>query len=194
MVMNYYQKLEETLIQIGLKIAKRGEGAIFVVGKAKYHTMIEQTVPKFRVIDNPKLVESLGMIDGAVIISSDGFVEAYGAKLKSTYVLNNYGTRHSAAFSASKGDNMVILVSEEDKKVKIIRNEKLIMQIDALERNVDQQVGRVINILESIGAGAIGSIGTGLLVPTLAFSFIPGVLVFGSAYYFGRTLHERLKN
>ena len=30
------EKLEETLIQVGLRIAKRGEGALFVVGDVKY--------------------------------------------------------------------------------------------------------------------------------------------------------------
>ena len=34
------KKIEETLIQIGLRIAKRGEGALFVVGDVKYKPLV----------------------------------------------------------------------------------------------------------------------------------------------------------
>ena len=49
------KKLEETLIQVGLRIAKRGEGALFVVGDVEYKPLVDQNVPPFRVVDNPKL-------------------------------------------------------------------------------------------------------------------------------------------
>jgi hypothetical protein len=186
-----YKKVEEILIQIGLRIAKRGEGALFVVGKVKYEPLIEQSIPKFKAIENPKLLESLGLIDGAVIIDKSGFVEAYGVRIKSNKIFKNYGTRHAAALGASKGDNLVVLVSEEDKKVKILRNEKLIMQIDALQRNVEKSVHGAVNLLESVGAGTIGAIGSSLLVPTIGIAFLPGILVFGSAYYLGKILHDR---
>ena len=66
------KELQETLIQVGLKIAKRGEGALFVVGKAKYKPLVNQTVLPFKVTENPKLLESLAIMDGAVIIDKDG--------------------------------------------------------------------------------------------------------------------------
>jgi hypothetical protein len=184
-------KLEETLIQVGLRIAKRGEGAIFVVGKTKYQPMIEQTIPKFLATNNPKLLESLALIDGAVIIDKQGYVCAYGVKIKSNKIFKNYGTRHSAALGASD-KNFVVLVSEEDKKLKILRNGKLIMQIDSLQKNIEKSVDGAVNLLESVGAGAIGTIGTSLLVPTLGISILPGILVFGSAYYIGKILHNKL--
>jgi len=46
-------------------------------------------------------------------------------------------------------------------------------------------------MLESIGAGALGTIGTGLLLPTLGIALIPGILVFGSAYYLGKLLTKK---
>ena len=51
---------------------------------------------------NPKLLESLALIEGAVIINKNGFLESYGAMIKSTRTLKNFGTRHSAAISSSK--------------------------------------------------------------------------------------------
>ena len=110
------KKLEETLIQVGLRIAKRGEGALFVVGEVKYTPLINQSVPPFKASENPKLLESLALMDGAVILNKKGFVTAYGVKIKSTKVFKNFGTRHSAAISAATGENIVVIISEEDKK------------------------------------------------------------------------------
>ena len=39
------KKLQELLIQVGLRIAKRGEGALFVVGSTEYKPLIKQQVP-----------------------------------------------------------------------------------------------------------------------------------------------------
>ena len=50
-----------------------------------------------------------------------------------------------------------------------------------------------MNVLESIGAGTIGTIGTSLLVPSLGIALLPGIIVFGSAYYLGKLLHGKIK-
>jgi len=190
---NDFKKLEETLIQVGLKIAKRGEGALFVVGEIKYSPLVNQSIPPFKAIENTKLLESLALMDGAVIINKKGFVMAYGVRIKSTKVLKNFGTRHSAALSAAVGDNLVVIVSEEDKKVRILRKGKMIMQIDALQRNVEQNVSDAVKVLETVGAGTIGTIGTSILLPALGISFLPGVIFFGSAYYLGKEIKKRLR-
>ena len=186
-----FKKLEETLIQVGLRIAKRGEGALFVVGEVKYKTMIKQSVPPFKAIENPKLLETLALIDGAVIMDKNGMVRAYGAMIKSTSVFKNYGTRHSAAISAAKGDNFVLIISEEDRKLRILKHGKMIMQIDALQKDVEKQVDKVVIALETVGAGTIGIIGTSLLLPGLGLAFLPGVVIFGSAYYLGKFLGKK---
>ncbi len=188
------KKLEEEIIRIGLKIAKRGEGALFVIGQIDYNPLVTQSVPPFKVVENPKLLESLALMDGAIIIDENGFMRSYGVMVKSTKTFLNFGTRHSAAMTASKGNNIAILVSEEDKKVRIFRDEKMIMQIDALEKNVEQSVSNAVNLLESVGAGALGAIGTGILVPTLGLAMLPGIVIFGSAYYLTKLLTNKFKN
>jgi len=190
---NDFKKLEETLIQVGLRIAKRGEGALFVVGEVEYSPLINQSVPPFKAIENPKLLESLALMDGAVIINKKGFVSAYGVKIKSTKILKNFGTRHSAGISAAKGDNLVVIISEEDKKVKILKKGKMIMQIDALQKNVEQNVSYAVKILESVGAGAVGTIGTSLLFPPLGIALLPGIIFFGSAYYIGKMIKKKFE-
>jgi len=188
------KEIEETLIQVGLRIAKRGEGALFVVGEVKYDTLVDQNVPSFLITKNPKLLESLALMDGAVVIDKFGMMTAYGAKIKSNKTFKNFGTRHSAGMSAAINNNLVVVVSEEDKKIRILRHGKMIMQIDALQKNVEQSVPHAVDLLESVGAGALGAIGTGLLIPTLGITLIPGIVVFGSAYYLGKLLTKRFKN
>lgn len=183
--------MEETLIQVGLRIAKRGEGALFVVGKVEYKPLVDQTVPPFEVSKNPKLLESLALMDGAVIINHKGFMEAYGVKIKAKKVLKNFGTRHSAALSSSVGDNLVVVISEEDKKIRILKKGKMVMQIDALQKDVEKSVSGAVKVLESIGAGTIGTIGASLLVPTVGLALLPGVVLFGSVYYLGRFLRKK---
>ncbi|MBS3088543.1 DNA integrity scanning protein DisA nucleotide-binding domain protein [Candidatus Pacearchaeota archaeon] len=189
----FEKELQETLIQVGLRIAKRGEGALFVVGEVKYKLLVDQDVPPFNVTKNPKLLESLAIMDGAVIIDSDGKMKAYGAMIKSTRTFKNFGTRHSAGISASKKGNLVVIISEEDKKVRVLKEGKMILQIDALQKGVEKSVPQAVNLLESIGAGTLGAIGTSILVPTLGITLGPGILVFGSAYYLTKILSQKLR-
>ena len=182
------KKIQELLITVGLRIAKRGEGALFVVGEVEYKPLMDQQVPSFNALKNPKLLESLALMDGGVILNKEGIVTAYGVMVKSKKAFKNFGTRHSAGLSASKGDNLVVIVSEEDRKLRILKNGKMIMQIDALQKNVEQSVPQAVNLLESLGAGTVGAIGTGLLVPGLGIALVPGIVVFGSAYYLAKIL------
>jgi hypothetical protein len=187
------KKLEELLLEVGLKIAKRGEGALMVIGDVEYKPLVDQQVPSFNVFENPKLLESLALMDGAVILDNEGNMKAYGVMIKSRKTLKNFGTRHSAGISASKKGNTVLVVSEEDKKIRILKNGKMIMQIDALQKGVEKSVPEAINILESIGAGTLGTIGTSILAPTLGIALLPGIVLFGSAYYIAKNVKKWAK-
>jgi len=189
---NKNKKLEEVLIQVGLRIAKRGEGALFVVGETKYTPLIDQSVPPFKASNNPKLLESLALMDGAVIINKKGFVIAYGVRIKTTKIFKNFGTRHSAAISSATGDNIVVIVSEEDKKVRVMKKGKTVMQIDALQKNVEKDVSKAVKVLETIGAGTVGAVGTSILFPPLGVAILPGIVIFGSAYYLGKLIQKKI--
>lgn len=188
------KKLEEVLVQVGLRIAKRGEGALFVVGDIEYKVLIDQTVPPFKVMDNPKLLESLALMDGAIIIDNNGLLKAYGAMIKSTTTFKNFGTRHSAGLTASKKKgNLVVLISEEDRKIRVLKDGKMVMQIDALQKNVESSVNEAVNILEGVGAGTIGAIGTSILAPTAGIALLPGIILFGSGYYLIKLLSKKIR-
>jgi len=90
-----------------------------------------------------------------------------------------------------KKGNLVVVISEEDRKLRILKDGKMIMQIDALQKNAEKSISKVVNILESIGAGTIGTIGTSLLVPALGIALLPGIIVFGSAHYLIKLLLKK---
>ncbi len=192
-----FMKLDEEIIKILLKIAKRGEGALIIIGNVKYKPLVEQNVPSFNIIKNPKLFESLALMDGAVILDKRGNMVSYGVKVESKKVLRNYGTRHSAALSASFiKNNTSFVLSEEDRKIRVFKKGKIVMQIDTLEKGIEKKVSEISHILEGIGVGTLGTIGAGIIAGSVGFAgitFIPGVIVFGGAYYLIKKLKESSK-
>jgi DNA integrity scanning protein DisA with diadenylate cyclase activity len=179
--------IEETLIKIGIEIAKKDEGALFVItNKGKYKKLLKQKIEPFSIFEKGanKLLLSIAMIDGAIIINKEGRVVEYGAKIDSKKVFRGYGTRHSAAYSASlEKDTIAILVSQEEKKIKIFKEGKIIVQIDALQKGVEKQIPKVNSLLESIGVGTLSTIGVSTLAPALGITILPGIILFGAPYY-----------
>jgi DNA integrity scanning protein DisA with diadenylate cyclase activity len=191
---NNFKKIEEVILNVAVEIAKSGEGALFVIGSdVKYEKLLKQKFESFSVFSNGarKLLKSLGTIDGAVIIDKQGRVLEYGVMIKGTKAFVGYGTRHAAAMTASKNKNTVILCSEEEQKVKIFKDGRYIMQIDALQKNVEKSVPKISTTLESLGAGFLGTLGVASLVPALGIALIPGVLVFGGSYFAIKKIMEK---
>lgn len=192
---NSFKKIEEVILNAAIDIAKNGKGALFVIGSnVKYEKLLKQRLEPFSVFSKgaEKLLKSLGTIDGAVIIDKKGKVIEYGVMIKGTKAFVGYGTRHAAAMTASKNNNIVILCSEEEQKVKIFKDGKYVMQIDALQKNVEKSVPRISTTLESLGAGFLGTIGVASLAPALGIALIPGVLVFGGSYFAIKKIIEKL--
>jgi DNA integrity scanning protein DisA with diadenylate cyclase activity len=191
-------RVEEKIIKMAIEIAKEKEGALFVIvtGKSpKYALLVKQTVNQFNILDrrDDKLLKSLAKIDGAVLISKSGIMLAYGAMIKSNKIYKGFGTRHAAAISASQYKNICILVSEEQQKIKLFRNGKYLMQIDALEKDIEKRITKITELFETFGAGLIGTIGASVLVPALGVALIPGVIIFGGGYYALKKIINKVK-
>lgn len=189
-------KIEEKLIHVALKLARRGEGGLFVLvlgKKPEFKNLVKQNIKSFNVTEtkNEKLVESLATIDGAVIINDEGKLVAYGAMIKNSLPFRGFGTRHAAAITASQNGNTAILSSEEERKVKIFKDGRYIMQLDALEKNIDKKIPAVSKFFESVGAGFLGTLGVATLLPGLGVTIIPGVIIFGGSYYALRSLLDK---
>ena len=194
--MKKINEFEKVVIDVALKIARSGKGCLIVIKKneVKYDLLIKQDVKPFDIVKEQRRLETLALIDGACIVDLDGNLIAYAAKIKNTKVFPNYGTRHAAAYTASLNNNTSILASEEDRKIRIFKNGKLVMQIDALEKGIEKKTGEIVTLLESVGVGSIAAIGTTLLAPALGITIIPGIIVFGSAYYLAKMLLKKENN
>ncbi len=180
------EKIQEKILKIAIEIVKDGKGALFIIGdNLKYEKMYEQKLSPFGIFDRgaEKVLKGLAVIDGAVIIDKKGNVKDYGVMIKKTGAVIGYGTRHAAALTGSMNNNISILCSEEERKVKIFKNKKFVMQIDALQKDIEKNVPKISTLLESLGAGFVGTIGAVTLAPTLGIALIPGVLIFGGSYF-----------
>jgi DNA integrity scanning protein DisA with diadenylate cyclase activity len=190
------KQIEEKVLNISVALARKGEGALFIIGEnVNYSLLVKQTFSKFNIFDSgaEKILKSIATIDGSVIMDREGNILAYGAMIRKTIPFPGYGTRHAAAITASKKNNVAILCSEEEHKVKIFKNGKLIMQLDALQKNIEKDIPRVTSIFESIGAGLVGTIGTAALAPALGITLIPGVIVFGAGYFAIKAIIKKVK-
>lgn len=188
------QDIEEKIIKISLEIAKNGEGCLFVIGdNISYDDLIKKNAIKLNIFEKgaEKILKGLAVIDGAVIIDKKGNLVAYGAMIKKAKPFLGFGTRHAAGMTASKNGNISILASEEERKVKIFKEGKYIMQMDALQKGVIKSASTASKILESTGAGFLGTIGTVTLAPTFGIALIPGMIIFGGSYYAIKSLLEK---
>ena len=194
MVSEKLSRLEEELIKIGITIAKKNEGALFLIGDHIPHKkLIHQKVNKFNIFKAgaKKLLLSLSMIDGAILINKKGTVYQYGAKVPSNKVYKGFGTRTSAGYSMSfRKDTTAILVSQEEKKIKLFKQGKILFQIDALEKNVEKEVSELNILLQTLGVSSVPTVigASGLL--TVNVPIATGILVFGVPYYLYKRFME----
>jgi DNA integrity scanning protein DisA with diadenylate cyclase activity len=188
--------VEKKLLEIAIELAKKGEGALFIVGsEVEYEVLLKQTIPPFSIFDSgaDKLLKSIATIDGAIVLDKAGNVMAYGAMIKKSKPFLGYGTRHAAALTGSKNKRIAILSSEEERKVKIFRDGKFVMQMDALQKNIEKEIPKVASFLEAIGAGLLGTVGATVLVPAVGVALLPGVIIFGASYYALKSIIKHLK-
>lgn len=179
--------LNEEIIKMLLEIAKDKKGALIVVGNCPYDPLIRQRINPFKISDDPKLFKSLAEEDGAMILDSKGFVQAYRVKVEANKVLKGFGTRHSAGYSVSFCRNTTsYLVSEEDNLIRIFKKGKMV-EIDPKKIiNKKEETSAIVKILEEIGAGTLTSLSSIMVLSyssaVISFTTIPGVIIFGGTF------------
>lgn len=189
-------KVELSLIKIGVDIARKGEGALFVVGDhVAYRELLKQKFIPFNMFDegSRKVLISLATIDGAVLLNKKGIVYGCGAMIYTKRSFSGYGTRHAAACSASlEGKATAILVSEEEKKVKVFKRGELFLQVDALDKHVKENIGEINRVLQSIGFASVPSLLSTAGIISFTLPIASSILIFGVPYYiFKRYLEVR---
>lgn len=189
------KKIEELIIQICVKIGKEGHGALIVLdGNPQYKELVNQDFKPFYIESNPKLLQSLALTDGAVLINK-GIVKAFGVMIERSNqpILQNYGTRHQAGVSASLSGSTCFVVSEEDRKVRIMKKGQIVMQLDCLDKDIEKNIGKATTILESAGVGAVATYSLGALGFITGLTMGSGIIVFGTTYYLINLLGDEIK-
>src|SRR3989344_797017 len=98
------KKVHDAVLYIAKEMAKKREGALFVIGpKNKFKKLYEPLFPQSRIKHKvyykgmDEVLTKLATLDGAVIISNKGSILAYGARLKRSRAVKGFGTKHAAA-------------------------------------------------------------------------------------------------
>jgi hypothetical protein len=86
-----------------------------------------------------------------------------------------------------KEGNIVYVISEEDTKIRIFKEGKLILEIDGKQKDIEKKIPEINKIIESVGWGTLGTIGMGLLAPAIGVVITSGITIFvvstGVAYF-----------
>ena len=195
------KKIEKVILDTAIKLAKQGIGSltVFNVGnKVDYDNLFEIDLKEFNILDSIRQYEVLAAVDGAVIVDENGIVKSYCAMIKDAKPYKQFGTRHAAAYTASMNNNIAILSSEEDHKVRAFKDGKLIMQLDSLEKGIEQKTEQAVNMFESIGVGFASYSTAALIGIPMGITILPGVILFGTGYaimkYIIKHIEEDHKN
>ena len=185
--------VEKVCIDVAMEVAKEGEGCLIVIGETKNYDLLfpnffEKTTVNALDKGMNKVLAKLAQIDGAVIISPDGAIQAYGAQLKSQSPVAGHGTRHAAAKGISLDGNIAILASEEDKKVKIFKQGVPLVEINPYTKGVENQVSKIVNFINRPEAVAVTGAALGSSV--LGIALLPGIVVFAGSYYIAKQLFK----
>lgn len=135
------KKVEQILIDVAIKVCKQKKGCILVIenNKFDYSPLIEQDIKPFNIFENLRRLEPLVTLDGACIFNPKGYLIAYAVQILNSKPMGYGGTRHQAAYIASANRNIVIISSEEDQKVRIFRDGKLIMEVDPNSKEIEKK-------------------------------------------------------
>jgi DNA integrity scanning protein DisA with diadenylate cyclase activity len=144
------------VVDLAVEIGREGRegksvGTMFVVGNHRkvmdmshehIHDPFKGYQKKDRMISNPKVRESikeLAQIDGAFVVSSDGYVIAAGrildAPATELTLSKGLGARHWAAAAISRATNAVaIAVSESTGTVRLFQNGVVVLRIEPMDQ------------------------------------------------------------
>ncbi len=182
------QEVYKILLPIAKEIAKQKEGALFVIGpkrefRKRYEPLFPQMFTKHK-INEPgieKVLVKLATLDGAVLLTNEGELLAYGSKVKGSMPMPGYGTRHAAArgVTTRMKNSTAILVSEEANWVKVFKEGNIILEMDS-ESTPKSMEQKIISFMTE-GDTALLTAG-GISAALLGGPAVAPIMVVGGAY------------
>ncbi|MDD3245157.1 MAG: DNA integrity scanning protein DisA nucleotide-binding domain protein [Candidatus ainarchaeum sp.] len=133
---------KETIAQVmelTTEMAKGRKGSFVILTKNNISSKYEMLYPdlfkgkniNLKDKETKTLIMNLLLMDGAVVMDYSGKIITYGAKIKKTRIVLGHGTRHSAARGISENkDVLAIISSEEDGRIRVFKEGKLVGEIN----------------------------------------------------------------
>ena len=185
--MNVHSKKEEVynfLLETSKEIAKKKLGALFVIGEKRkfrriYEPLYPQVIESHRIFEKgaKELILKLAELDGSFLISDDGTIIAFGARIIKSKALPGFGTKHAAAvgITAHIKNSCAILVSEETQWIKVFKNGKIILEMDS-SKTPETVMRNVVAFLTDNDTALLATAGASAAI----MGFIPVVIVSGT--------------
>ena len=179
------------ILKIAKRVARDRKGALFVIiDKSLTDGLYDPLFPQLHT-DEPitapgmgTVIEKLAELDGAVLLSPDGELIAYGSRITKSSTLPGYGTRHAAAKGISQLKEGVtsVLISEESGWIKVFQEGTIILETDAVDVSpgVMRKVAKFLANRDTallVSAGIAGA----------AVGGIPTLVLAGGMYLIVRT-------
>ncbi|HEY9207218.1 MAG TPA: DNA integrity scanning protein DisA nucleotide-binding domain protein [Candidatus Methanoperedens sp.] len=178
------------ILNISKTLAKEQQGALFVVAdpdKIKSH--YRPHYPQIQFAGNiltkgmDAVIEKLATLDGAVVLSPEGELIAYGSRILKSEEILGFGTKHAAARGITLFDESftAVLVSEETGWIKVFQKGDIVLETDSVDIE-PSTLDKVSRFLTNQDMALLAS--AGIAAATVGAS---AVLIVGGAYMVVRT-------
>ena len=173
------------ILRIAKSIARSKKGALFIIAqKEKFKGLYETLYPQLfkenslNIKGIDKVIEKLATLDGAILISDNGKLIAFGAKLKKSKPVIGFGTKHAAASGTTEyiKKSTAVLVSEELNWIKIFQNGKIIMEMDPNTETPIPLANKIAAFLSNRDTALLTAAG----VSTAILGFAPTIIIGGT--------------
>ncbi|HIH44252.1 MAG TPA: hypothetical protein HA257_03985 [Candidatus Methanoperedenaceae archaeon] len=175
------------ILEISKKLAKDKVGALFILSdRAKLRGNFVQHYPQIKftgsLLDKgmDAVIEKLASLDGAVILTQEGELVAYGSRVLKSETMLGFGTRHAAAKGFTSYDQAAtaVLVSEESGWIKVFQKGNIVLETDSVDIE-PSTLEKVASFLMNHDTALL--VGAGISVATLSVP-ATAVLIVGGTY------------
>ncbi len=172
------------LIKIAQSLAERKKGGLFVIApkyqvRGEFECLYPQLVGPYSIHAKgaTAVLEKLCELDGACILSDDGEILAYGARIRKSIPVPGYGTKHAAASGITNllKESTAILISEESGWIKIFKGGKVVVEMDS-KKAPASLMQKVVSFLTDNDTALLTAAGTSAAL----VGFLPVVVVSGT--------------
>lgn len=172
------------LLETAKEITKNKQGALFIIAKKAalkniYEPLYPQIIAGHSILEKgaKKVILKLAELDGAFLISEEGILIAFGARIIKSKALPGYGTKHAAAvgITAHIKNSSAILISEESNLIKIFKNGRIILEMDS-SKTPSSIMHNIVTFITDNDTTLLATAG----VSAAVMGFIPVVIVSGT--------------